>query len=163
MVTLTHHKKSVRTIAIHPTEYSFTFSSAGGNNIKKWKYPAGAFVFCGPQCDHQYALGRYQGWSFSLAAVNRSSALPHTIIAHLNVSFKVCRDFHENNAQWNWLRSNCTCFTCQVVTRFLMVSVGRVICVKNPPCEASLSLSLTPQDVHAAERTRPVCAFPPDH
>lgn len=45
MVTLTHHKKSVRAIAIHPTEYSFATGSAGGNNIKKWKCPEGAFVF----------------------------------------------------------------------------------------------------------------------
>ena len=45
MVTLTHHKKSVRAITIHPTEYSFATGSAGGNNIKKWKCPEGAFVF----------------------------------------------------------------------------------------------------------------------
>lgn len=45
MVTLTHHKKSVRSLAIHPTEYSFASGSAGGNNIKKWKCPEGAFVF----------------------------------------------------------------------------------------------------------------------
>jgi WD40 repeat protein len=45
MVTLTHHKKSVRAVAIHPTEYSFATGSAGGNNIKKWKCPEGAFVF----------------------------------------------------------------------------------------------------------------------
>ncbi|KLO09600.1 WD40 repeat-like protein [Schizopora paradoxa] len=45
MTTLTHHKKSVRALAIHPTEYSFASASAGGNNIKKWKCPEGAFVF----------------------------------------------------------------------------------------------------------------------
>ena len=45
MVTLTHHKKSVRALAIHPTEYSFASASAGGNNIKKWKCPEGMFVF----------------------------------------------------------------------------------------------------------------------
>jgi len=44
MVTLTHHKKSVRALAIHPTEYSFASGSAGGNNIKKWKCPEGTFV-----------------------------------------------------------------------------------------------------------------------
>jgi WD40 repeat protein len=44
MVMLTHHKKSVRAVAIHPTEYSFATGSAGGNNIKKWKCPEGAFV-----------------------------------------------------------------------------------------------------------------------
>lgn len=43
--TLTHHKKSVRALTIHPTEYSFASGSAGGNNIKKWKCPEGAFVF----------------------------------------------------------------------------------------------------------------------
>lgn len=43
--TLTHHKKSVRALAIHPTEYSFASGSAGGNNIKKWKCPEGKFVF----------------------------------------------------------------------------------------------------------------------
>ena len=45
MVTLTHHKKSVRALAIHPTEYTFASASAGGNNIKKWKCPEGTFVF----------------------------------------------------------------------------------------------------------------------
>ncbi len=45
MVTLTHHKKSIRSLAIHPTEYSFASGSAGGNNIKKWKCPEGTFVF----------------------------------------------------------------------------------------------------------------------
>ena len=45
MVTLTHHKKSIRALAIHPTEYSFASASAGGNNIKKWKCPDGNFVF----------------------------------------------------------------------------------------------------------------------
>jgi WD40 repeat protein len=44
MATLTHHKKSVRALTIHPTEYSFASGSAGGNNIKKWKCPEGAFV-----------------------------------------------------------------------------------------------------------------------
>ena len=44
MTTLTHHKKSVRALAIHPTEYSFASASAGGNNIKKWKCPEGTFV-----------------------------------------------------------------------------------------------------------------------
>jgi len=43
--TLTHHKKSVRALTIHPTEYSFASGSAGGNNIKKWKCPEGTFVF----------------------------------------------------------------------------------------------------------------------
>lgn len=42
-----HHKKLVRAIAIHPTEYSFATGSrsAGGNNVKKWKRPEDAFVF----------------------------------------------------------------------------------------------------------------------
>ena len=45
MTTLTHHKKSVRALTIHPTEFSFASGSAGGNNIKKWKCPDGNFVF----------------------------------------------------------------------------------------------------------------------
>lgn len=44
MTTLTHHHKSVRTLAIHPTEFSFASGSAGGNNIKKWACPNGTFV-----------------------------------------------------------------------------------------------------------------------
>ncbi|CAA7263753.1 unnamed protein product [Cyclocybe aegerita] len=44
-VTLTHHKKSVRAVVVHPTEYSFASASAGGNGIKKWKCPDGNFVF----------------------------------------------------------------------------------------------------------------------
>jgi len=42
--TLTHHKKSVRALTIHPTEFSFASGSTGGNNIKKWKFPDGTFV-----------------------------------------------------------------------------------------------------------------------
>lgn len=45
MTQLTHHHKSVRSLTIHPTEYSFASGSAGGNNIKKWKFPDGDFVF----------------------------------------------------------------------------------------------------------------------
>jgi len=44
MIQLTHHKKSVRALAIHPREFSFASGSAGGNNIKKWKCPEGTFV-----------------------------------------------------------------------------------------------------------------------
>ncbi|KAL8276750.1 hypothetical protein RQP46_010859 [Phenoliferia psychrophenolica] len=44
MTTLTHHHKSVRSLTIHPTEYSFASGSAGGNNIKKWACPNGTFV-----------------------------------------------------------------------------------------------------------------------
>lgn len=42
--TLTHHHKSVRSITVHPTEYSFASGSSGGNNIKKWACPDGTFV-----------------------------------------------------------------------------------------------------------------------
>ena len=45
MVMLTHHKKSVHAITIHPTEYPFAIGSAEGNNIKKWKSLKDAFVF----------------------------------------------------------------------------------------------------------------------
>lgn len=44
MTTLTHHHKSVRSLAVHPTEYSFASASSGGNNIKKWACPQGTFV-----------------------------------------------------------------------------------------------------------------------
>ena len=44
LTQLTHHKKSVRALAVHPTEFSFASGSAGGNNIKKWKCPEGTFV-----------------------------------------------------------------------------------------------------------------------
>ncbi|ORY84624.1 WD40 repeat-like protein [Leucosporidium creatinivorum] len=44
MTTLTHHHKSVRSLTIHPTEYSFASGSSGGNNIKKWACPQGTFV-----------------------------------------------------------------------------------------------------------------------
>lgn len=41
MTTLTHHKKSVRALAVHPTKFSFASGSAGGNNIKTWVCPEG--------------------------------------------------------------------------------------------------------------------------
>ncbi|BFZ64873.1 pre-mRNA-splicing factor prp46 [Saitoella coloradoensis] len=42
MNVLTHHKKSVRALAVHPTEW--TFASGSGDNIKQWKCPEGAFM-----------------------------------------------------------------------------------------------------------------------
>eukprot|EP00350_Pseudokeronopsis_sp_OXSARD2_P002440 CAMPEP_0170564956 /NCGR_PEP_ID=MMETSP0211-20121228/75907_1 /TAXON_ID=311385 /ORGANISM="Pseudokeronopsis sp., Strain OXSARD2" /LENGTH=130 /DNA_ID=CAMNT_0010885127 /DNA_START=407 /DNA_END=796 /DNA_ORIENTATION=- len=36
---LTHHKKGVRALAIHPSEY--TFASAGSDKIRIWKCPEG--------------------------------------------------------------------------------------------------------------------------
>ncbi|EED24114.1 mRNA splicing protein (Prp5), putative [Talaromyces stipitatus ATCC 10500] len=42
MGVLTHHKKGVRSLAIHPKE--FTFASASTGSIKQWKCPEGAFM-----------------------------------------------------------------------------------------------------------------------
>lgn len=42
MGVLTHHKKGVRTLAIHPKE--FTFASGSTGSIKQWKCPEGAFM-----------------------------------------------------------------------------------------------------------------------
>ena len=41
MAVLTHHKKSVRSLTIHPKE--FTFASGSAQSIKQWKCPEGAF------------------------------------------------------------------------------------------------------------------------
>jgi len=37
--TLTHHKKGVRSLAIHHDEY--TFASAGADKLRIWKFPEG--------------------------------------------------------------------------------------------------------------------------
>ncbi|CAG8545136.1 6786_t:CDS:2 [Paraglomus occultum] len=42
MVTLTHHKKSVRALTLHPTEFAFTSGSA--ENIKQWKVHGGLYT-----------------------------------------------------------------------------------------------------------------------
>ena len=42
MTTLTHHKKSVRAMCMHPTE--FTFASGSADNIKKFVLPRGNFL-----------------------------------------------------------------------------------------------------------------------
>jgi len=39
---LTNHKKSVRSLALHPTQY--TFASGAPDNIKQWKFPDGDFM-----------------------------------------------------------------------------------------------------------------------
>jgi pleiotropic regulator 1 len=39
---LTHHKKSVRSLATHPTE--FTFASSSTSSIKQWMCPRGDFM-----------------------------------------------------------------------------------------------------------------------
>ncbi len=40
--TLTNHKKAVRSMFFHPTEYTFT--SAAHDNLKVWKCPEGDFL-----------------------------------------------------------------------------------------------------------------------
>ncbi|XP_026677688.1 pleiotropic regulator 1 [Diaphorina citri] len=42
LCTLTNHKKSVRSVALHPTLYMF--ASASPDNIKQWKCPEGKFI-----------------------------------------------------------------------------------------------------------------------
>lgn len=42
MGILTHHKQQVRSLAIHPTEFSF--ASGAADNIKQWKCPEGMFM-----------------------------------------------------------------------------------------------------------------------
>ena len=42
MCTLTHHKKSVRAVVLHPKKYMF--ASASPDNIKEWKCPEGKFI-----------------------------------------------------------------------------------------------------------------------
>lgn len=44
LTTLTHHKKSVRALAIHPQEFSFASGSAGGRNVKTWRFPQGELL-----------------------------------------------------------------------------------------------------------------------
>jgi len=39
---LTHHKKSVRALALHPEQ--FAMASASSDNIKQWKFPEGKFM-----------------------------------------------------------------------------------------------------------------------
>lgn len=41
-VTLTNHKKSVRALVLHPTQY--TFASASTESIKQWRCPNGEFL-----------------------------------------------------------------------------------------------------------------------
>lgn len=49
MTTLTHHKKSVRAVAVHPEQYSMC--SASPDSIKQFQFPDGRFVknFAGHQ------------------------------------------------------------------------------------------------------------------
>ena len=41
-ITLTHHKKAIRSLIIHPREYCF--ASGAADNIKIWKCPEGSFL-----------------------------------------------------------------------------------------------------------------------
>lgn len=42
MGVLTHHKKGIRALASHPSE--FTFATGSTSSIKQWKCPEGAFM-----------------------------------------------------------------------------------------------------------------------
>lgn len=44
ITTLTHHQKSVRALALHPTDFSFASGSAAGRNIKTWRCPEGTLL-----------------------------------------------------------------------------------------------------------------------
>lgn len=44
MTTLTHHKKAVRSLRMHPKEFSFV--SAAADNMKKWQVRKLLRVFC---------------------------------------------------------------------------------------------------------------------
>lgn len=44
MGVLTHHKKGVRSLATHPTEYTFASASASPGQIKQWLCPEGQFM-----------------------------------------------------------------------------------------------------------------------
>jgi len=93
-VTLTHHKKSVRALAIHPTEYSFASGSAGGNNIKKWKCPEGTFVhnFSGHNAIINTLSVNAEGVFFSggiytfFTVLSLSAQLIHVVISGQRVS-----------------------------------------------------------------------------
>lgn len=43
LATINMHRKGVRALAMHPTEY--TFASGAADNIKKWALPRGEFLF----------------------------------------------------------------------------------------------------------------------
>ena len=53
---LTNHKKAVRSVLVHPREY--TFVSGAADNLKKWKCPEGRFLhnLSGPQAHHNAIL-----------------------------------------------------------------------------------------------------------
>ena len=42
ITTLTNHKKAIRDMAIHPSEY--TWVSGAADNLKVWKCPEGSFL-----------------------------------------------------------------------------------------------------------------------
>jgi pleiotropic regulator 1 len=42
VATLTHHKKGIRSLLMHPTEYSM--ASGGSDNLKIWGFPEGKFL-----------------------------------------------------------------------------------------------------------------------
>lgn len=42
MTTLTHHKKGVRAIAMHPDQ--FAMATASSDNIKQWRFPEAQFM-----------------------------------------------------------------------------------------------------------------------
>ena len=56
---LTHHKKSVRALALHPTE--FTFASGGADSIRKWRFPDGDFLQVSVVLKHGLCGGGWVG------------------------------------------------------------------------------------------------------
>lgn len=99
MNTLTHHKKSVRALAIHPTEYSFASASSGGNNIKKWKCPEGIFVnnFVGHEAIINTLSINSEGVLFSGGKLYFLSCGPSlnyhqrtTVLSHYGITRPVC-------------------------------------------------------------------------
>ncbi|KAL3154918.1 Prolactin-2C3 [Trebouxia sp. C0009 RCD-2024] len=144
MATLTYHKKSVRGLALHPTEYCF--ASASAENIKKFRLPRGEFL---------HNMLQNQKSIVNTMAVNEDGVLASGA---------------DNGSLWLWDWKSGNCFQ-QHATQvqpgsleseagiFAMTfdkSGGRLICA-----EADKTIKMYKEDEQATPETHPVSFRPP--
>jgi len=142
--TLTHHKKGVRAMAMHPKEY--TFCSASSDNIKKFKLPDGVFMH--NMLQHQRSI-------INACAVNDDNVM---------VS---CAD-NGDMWFWDWISGNKFQEVESVVQPGSLESEAGVFAAafdrtgtRLLTCEADKTIKFYKEDVEATPESHPVSFKPP--
>eukprot|EP00879_Flechtneria_rotunda_P003134 GHRR01003356.1.p1 GENE.GHRR01003356.1~~GHRR01003356.1.p1 ORF type:complete len:504 (+),score=202.78 GHRR01003356.1:1894-3405(+) len=144
MATLTYHKKSVRALVAHPQEN--TFASAGADNIKKFKLPAGDFL---------HNMLQQQRAIINCMAINEDGVLASG---------------GDNGSIWFWDWKSGNCFQQQdtIVQPGSLDSEAGIYAMSYDlsgsrlvTCEADKTIKMWKEDEQATPETHPINFRPP--